>query len=148
MYFFPRPGKKDRKKKKKMLLFFFALSSSILATKSVAYAAAAAAADLQSARHVLAFMPNYGLAVERRQVIECASVEPGPLFCERSCGPLFTSCVTAESCYVPSLGQTCCENAGKYKSLPSRFPSFSFGERRLSFSQNIYIRLYFLELTF
>lgn len=79
------------KKKKKMHLFFFALSSSILAINTVA---AAAAADLQSARHVLASMPkNYGLAIERRQETECSRVEPGPDFCERSCGPLFTACV-------------------------------------------------------
>lgn len=110
-----------------MHLFYFALSSSILATNSVAYAAAAAAAaDLQSAQHALAFMPNYGLAVERRQVTECASVERGPRFCERSCGPLFTACVIDTSCYLPTLGQTCCANAGKYQSPPSRISKFFF----------------------
>lgn len=110
------------KKKEKMHLFFFALSSSILAINTVA---AAAAADLQSARHVLASMPkNYGLAIERRQGTECSRVEPGPDFCERSCGPLFTACVLYDSCYLPSLGQTCCANAGKYYSPPSHFPFY------------------------
>lgn len=115
------------KKKNKMHLSFFALSSSILATNTVAYAAAAAAAaaDLQNGRHVLASMPkNYGLAIERRQDIECSSVEPGPQLCERSCGPSYTACVVYNSCYSPSLGQTCCENSGKYHSSPSRCPFY------------------------
>lgn len=105
-----RGGKKrKRKKKREMHLFFFALSLIILAT-SVAYAAAT---DLQSAQHVLGFMANSAsLVLERRQVTECARVPAGALFCERSCGPLFTACVIATNCYLPSLGQTCCANAG------------------------------------
>lgn len=92
-----------------MHLFFFALSLIILTT-SVAYAAAT---DLQSAQHVLGFMANSAsLVLERRQVTECARVPAGALFCERSCGPLFTACVIATNCYLPSLGQTCCANAG------------------------------------
>lgn len=99
-----------------MHFFFFALSSSIFASNTVAYAAAAAAAaDLQIGRYALASMPkNYGLAIERRQETEGLRVEPGPSFCERSCGPLFTACVVEDSCYLPSLGQTCCANAGEY----------------------------------
>ena len=88
--------------------FFFTLSF-ILAT-SGAYAPA----NLQSAQHVLGFMANSaGLVVERRQATECAKVTPGASFCERSCGPLFTACVIATNCYLPTLGQTCCANAGK-----------------------------------
>lgn len=79
---------------------------------SIILARVASAADLQSAQHVLGFMGSSGLVVER-QVIECAKVDLGPRFCERSCGPLFASCVIATKCYLPSLGQTCCANSGK-----------------------------------
>lgn len=127
---------------------FFALSSSILAINTVAYAAAAAAAaaaNLQSAKHVRSgLQPNDRLAIERRQKTECSKVDLGPNFCERSCGPLFTACVTYTNCYIPSLGQTCCQNGGKYKSPP--FVSrFFFYVRPLSFGPNI---LKFLGLTF
>lgn len=107
-----------------MHLLLFALSF-ILST-GVAYAAAAAA-GLQSAHHVLDFMAFSAdpVVLERRQDTECVRVTYGDRFCERSCGSLFTACVSTVTCYAPSLGQSCCADGSKQKDNPaSRLPLF------------------------
>ena len=51
----------------------------------------------------------------------CQSVQPGPSLCARACGPGYVQC-SAETCYNPGEGQSCCSNGGTSSNVAAHRP--------------------------